>query len=80
MLFVPALVPLPLIIPLLMAGLLTAVGVTEIYRLEPKYAFRQGFWVIAALALFAIVLVVSLVVVPLLFLTTISRIKVLPLC
>jgi cell division protein FtsW (lipid II flippase) len=45
----------PYLLP--MAGLLTAVGVTEIYRLEPKYAFRQGFWVIAALALFAVVLV-----------------------
>jgi cell division protein FtsW (lipid II flippase) len=39
-----------------MAGLLTAVGITEIYRLDPKYAFRQGFWIIAALALFGLVL------------------------
>jgi cell division protein FtsW (lipid II flippase) len=35
------------------AGLLTAVGVTEIYRLEPKDAFKQGFWIIVAVALFA---------------------------
>jgi cell division protein FtsW (lipid II flippase) len=44
----------PYLLP--MAGLLTAVGLTEIYRLDPKYAFRQGFWIIAALLLFAAVL------------------------
>ena len=44
----------PYLLP--MAGLLTAVGITEIYRLDPKFAFRQGFWIIAALALFALVL------------------------
>jgi cell division protein FtsW (lipid II flippase) len=35
------------------AALLSAVGVTEIYRLGPKDAFKQGFWVIVAVALFA---------------------------
>src|SRR5205085_7520072 len=30
------------------AGLLTAIGVTEIYRLNPKDAFKQGFWIIVA--------------------------------
>ena len=35
------------------AGLLTAVGVTEIYRLAPKDAFKQGFWIIVAVGLFA---------------------------
>ena len=41
----------PYLLPI--AGLLTAVGVTEIYRLNPKDAFKQGFWVIVAVALFA---------------------------
>jgi len=41
----------PYLLPI--AGLLTALGVTEIYRLDPKDAFRQGFWVIVAVALFA---------------------------
>ena len=38
------------------AGLLSAIGVTEIYRLGPKEAFKQGFWIIVAVALFARVL------------------------
>jgi cell division protein FtsW (lipid II flippase) len=41
----------PYLIPI--AGLLCALGVTEIYRLDPKSAFRQGFWVIAGVVLFA---------------------------
>ena len=34
----------PYLLP--MAGLLTAVGLTEIYRLEPDDAFRQGWWIV----------------------------------
>src|SRR4051812_20251671 len=41
----------PYLLP--MAGLLSAVGVTEIYRLNPSDAFRQGLWVVIALAVFA---------------------------
>jgi cell division protein FtsW (lipid II flippase) len=39
-----------------MAGLLTAVGVTEIYRLGPKDAFKQGLWIVVGVALFALAL------------------------
>jgi cell division protein FtsW (lipid II flippase) len=39
------------------AGLLTAVGVTEIYRLTPSDAFRQGLWVVIGVALFALTLI-----------------------
>ena len=35
------------------AALLSAVGVTEIYRLGPNEAFKQGFWIIVAVVLFA---------------------------
>jgi cell division protein FtsW (lipid II flippase) len=45
----------PYLLP--MAGLLTAVGVTEIYRLDPTDAFRQGLWVVMGVVLFALVLV-----------------------
>lgn len=45
----------PYLLP--MAGLLTGVGVTEIYRLNPKDAFRQGLWVVIAVGLFALTLV-----------------------
>ena len=41
----------PYLLPI--AGLLTALGVTEIYRLAPADAFRQGFWIVLAVALFA---------------------------
>jgi cell division protein FtsW (lipid II flippase) len=41
----------PYLLPL--AGFLTAVGVTEIYRLNPDDAFRQGLWVVIGVALFA---------------------------
>ncbi len=45
----------PYLLPI--AGLLTAVGLTEIYRLDPKDAFRQGFWIVVAVALFSATLV-----------------------
>jgi cell division protein FtsW (lipid II flippase) len=41
----------PYLLP--MAALLTAVGVTEIYRLNPDDAFRQGLWVVVGVAAFA---------------------------
>jgi cell division protein FtsW (lipid II flippase) len=44
----------PYLLPI--AGLLTALGLTEIYRLNPKDAFRQGIWIVIAVALFAGVL------------------------
>jgi cell division protein FtsW (lipid II flippase) len=44
----------PYLLP--MAGLLTGVGVTEIYRLEPADAFRQGMWIVIGVALFAVTL------------------------
>ena len=34
----------PYLLP--MAGLLTAIGVTEIYRLSPSAAFKQGLWIV----------------------------------
>jgi cell division protein FtsW (lipid II flippase) len=46
----------PYLLPL--AGLLTAIGLTEIYRLDPEDAFRQGLWVVLGVALFAVTLVV----------------------
>ena len=39
-----------------MAGLLTAVGVTEIYRLGPTDAFKQGLWIVIGVGLFALAL------------------------
>jgi cell division protein FtsW (lipid II flippase) len=39
-----------------MAGLLTGIGLTEIYRLNPNDAFRQGLWIVVALGAFAITL------------------------
>jgi cell division protein FtsW (lipid II flippase) len=41
----------PYLLPI--AALLTAIGVTEIYRLEPDDAFRQGLWIVIGVALFA---------------------------
>jgi cell division protein FtsW (lipid II flippase) len=41
----------PYLLP--MAALLTAIGVTEIYRLGPSNAFRQGFWIVIGVAVFA---------------------------
>ena len=45
----------PYLLP--MAGLLSAIGVTEIYRLKPGDALRQGFWIVIALGLFVLTLV-----------------------
>ena len=45
----------PYLLP--MAGLLTAIGLTEIYRLDSDDAFRQGVWVVVGVALFAATLV-----------------------
>jgi cell division protein FtsW (lipid II flippase) len=44
----------PYLLP--MAGLLTAIGLTEIYRLEPDAAFRQGGWLVVGVALFSVTL------------------------
>ena len=44
----------PYLLP--MAGLLTAVGVTEIYRLGVSDAFKQGLWIVVGVALFALAL------------------------
>jgi len=44
----------PYLLPI--AGLLTAIGVTEIYRLHPADAFRQGVWIVIGVALFALTL------------------------
>ena len=41
----------PYLLPL--AGLLTAVGLTEIYRLGPSNAFKQGLWVVLGVLVFA---------------------------
>jgi cell division protein FtsW (lipid II flippase) len=41
----------PHLLPL--SGLLTAVGLTMIYRIDPDLAFRQGLWVVIGLAAFA---------------------------
>jgi cell division protein FtsW (lipid II flippase) len=45
----------PYLLP--MSGLLTAVGLTEIYRLNPDDAFRQGLWVVIGVALFSATLI-----------------------
>jgi cell division protein FtsW (lipid II flippase) len=45
----------PYLLPI--AALLTAIGLTEIYRLEPDDAFRQGLWIVIGVALFSAVLV-----------------------
>jgi cell division protein FtsW (lipid II flippase) len=41
----------PYLLPIV--GLLTALGLTEIYRLDPDDAFRQGGWIVVAVGLFA---------------------------
>jgi len=41
----------PYLLPI--TGLLTAIGLTEIYRLGPTDAFRQGLWIVIAVAVFA---------------------------
>jgi cell division protein FtsW (lipid II flippase) len=45
----------PYLLP--MAALLTAVGVTEIYRLDPTNAFRQGLWIVVGVAVFSATLI-----------------------
>src|SRR5205823_5456209 len=44
----------PYLLPL--AGLLTAVGLTEIYRLGPQSAFKQGIWIVVGVSVFALAL------------------------
>ncbi len=44
----------PYLLPI--AALLTAIGVTEIYRLNPDDAFRQGLWVVIGVGLFSFTL------------------------
>jgi cell division protein FtsW (lipid II flippase) len=44
----------PYLLPIV--GLLTAVGLTEIYRLRPGDAFRQGIWIVVAVGLFGLTL------------------------
>ena len=44
----------PYLLPI--AALLTAIGLTEIYRLGPANAFKQGLWVVIGVAVFALVL------------------------
>src|SRR6266545_4683505 len=45
----------PYLLPL--TGLLTAIGLTEIYRLGPSDAFRQGFWVVVGVGVFGAALI-----------------------
>jgi cell division protein FtsW (lipid II flippase) len=45
----------PYLLPI--TGLLTAVGLTEIYRLGPSDAFKQGLWVVIGVGLFALALI-----------------------
>ena len=45
----------PVLLPL--TALLSAIGVTLIYRLEPDDAFRQSLWVVIGVILFAVVLI-----------------------
>ncbi len=46
----------PYLLP--MAGLLTALGVTEIYRIHPADAFRQGLWIVIAVGVYTLTLIV----------------------
>ncbi len=50
---------LPLADPFLLpiGGLLTAIGLTMIYRIRPAEAFRQGVWVVIGVAAFAAVVI-----------------------
>jgi cell division protein FtsW (lipid II flippase) len=45
----------PYLLP--MTGVLTALGLTEIYRLGEDDAFKQGLWMVIGLALFALALI-----------------------
>ena len=42
----------PYLLPI--AGLLSAIGITEIYRLGTRDAFRQGLWIVIGVAVFAV--------------------------
>jgi cell division protein FtsW (lipid II flippase) len=44
----------PYLLPI--AGVLTAIGLTEIYRLGPSNAFKQGIWIVIGVAAFALAL------------------------
>src|SRR5829696_2247584 len=44
----------PYLLPV--AGVLTAVGLTMIYRIDPDLALRQGLWVVIGVAAFAALL------------------------
>jgi cell division protein FtsW (lipid II flippase) len=44
----------PVLLPL--AALLSAIGVTTIYRLEPDDAFRQSLWIVIGVVLFGLTL------------------------
>ena len=46
----------PYLLPI--TGLLTATGLTMIYRINPDQAFRQGVWVVGGVALFALAVTV----------------------
>jgi cell division protein FtsW (lipid II flippase) len=50
-------IALPLADPYLLpvAGILSATGLTMIYRIDPDLAFRQGVWVVVGLAAFVLV-------------------------
>jgi len=45
----------PYLLP--MTGFLTAAGLTEIYRLQPSDAFKQGLWIVIGVAVFALALI-----------------------
>ncbi len=45
----------PVLLPL--AALLSAIGVTTIYRLDPDDAFRQSLWIICGVGLFSLTLI-----------------------
>ena len=45
----------PYLLPLV--GILTAVGLTLIYRIDPDLAFKQGLWVVVGVVAFALVVV-----------------------
>ena len=45
----------PYLLPI--AGLLTATGLTMIYRIDPDQAFRQGVWVVGGVTLFGLTVV-----------------------
>ena len=44
----------PYLLPI--AGVLTAIGLTEIYRLGPANAFKQGVWIVIGVTVFALAL------------------------